>query len=54
MSAARVGLDWCQVEAVMRMQGIKRRKRAGLMRDLKVMEDAAVEELARIDQARGA
>ncbi|WP_418646560.1 DUF1799 domain-containing protein [Thauera butanivorans] len=54
LGAQRVGLDWCQVESVMRLQGIKRRRRAALMRDLKVMEDAAADELAQIDQARGA
>ncbi len=53
MDARRVGLDWCQVEAVMRMQGIKRRKRAGLLKDLRLMEGAALEELAQIAQERG-
>lgn len=51
MNAVRVGLDWCQVEAVMRMQGIKRRRRPDLMRGLRVMEDAALAELEVLDQS---
>lgn len=47
MGAVRAGLDWCQVEAVMRMRGIKRREHPELLRALRVMEGAAVEEMAR-------
>lgn len=45
-SAARyVGFDWPAVESVMRLKGIRRKKRAVLFSELKVMERAAKEVL---------
>ncbi|MCL4759771.1 MAG: DUF1799 domain-containing protein [Rhodocyclaceae bacterium] len=49
--AVRAGLDWCQVEAVMRMRGIGRRERPALLLALRVMESAAIEEMARLAEA---
>lgn len=49
--AQRVGLDWCQVEAVMRMRGIERASRSELVRTLKIMEDAALDELRIVTEA---
>ncbi|MDR2451000.1 MAG: DUF1799 domain-containing protein [Candidatus Accumulibacter sp.] len=43
----RIGLDWTQVEAVMRMKGMRKRTRARVMNALGVMEDAALEVIAR-------
>jgi hypothetical protein len=42
----RLGLDWCQVEAMMRLRGIGRRRRAGIVGALRIMEEAALECLA--------
>ncbi|MFN3987579.1 MAG: DUF1799 domain-containing protein [Rhodocyclaceae bacterium] len=44
-AAWREGLDWGQAESVMRMLGVKRCRRPALLRALKVMQDAAVDEL---------
>lgn len=40
--ARREGLDWCQVEAVMRMRRVPPRERTQLLDDLRRMQDAAL------------
>ncbi|MDR1351489.1 MAG: DUF1799 domain-containing protein [Zoogloeaceae bacterium] len=42
MVPMRAGLDWGQVEAVMRLRGVPRRERCGLMKALRIMENEAL------------
>lgn len=44
--AVRDGLDWVQVEAVMRMDGVPKRARRHLRQALRTMQDAAIAEMA--------
>ncbi|KAI3597714.1 hypothetical protein D8I24_6530 [Cupriavidus necator H850] len=41
----RTGLDYAAVEPVLRLLGVKRKRRTALFNDLQVMEAAALEEL---------
>lgn len=45
-AARRVGLDFQQVESVLRLQGIKRKAWPAIFRQLRTMESAALEVLA--------
>ncbi|MCY1253019.1 hypothetical protein D9M68_123140 [compost metagenome] len=42
----RTGLDYAAIEPVLRLRGVKRKRQAALFADLRVLEAAALEELA--------
>ncbi len=50
----RTGLDWTQVEAVMRMRRIAPRVRASMLDGLRAMEEAALEVIFEVTTKQGA
>lgn len=50
MAGARTGLDYAAVEALMRIRGVKKRKRLTLLDEVRVIESAALNRWAELSK----